>query len=638
MRRSNPWVVVAALALLARPSTAAAAARPDASQRRIAILCYHDVSDDSQAPLQTVSAEFLRRQIRACRAAGWTFLSLAELLDHRQHPEQLPPRSLVLTFDDGYRSFRERALAVLREECVPATLAVITGFVDRPEPGLPPLMGWDELREVARDPLVSIASHSHAIHRYETANPYRDSAPSGATRRYLLAERRYENREEYRARIRADLDSTQRQLRRYLGKAADVLVWPYGMHNEMARGLAAQSGFRATLALGGRGVTEEDLRSGCLPRVMVTRNLRFDAGDATWLDPAAPPMRVADVDLDDVYSPDPSVFDDRVDRLVKRVRALGATHVLLSVCSDTARDGRLSSAWCMNHQVGVRADVWSMVAFRLAQARVKVWARVPTLNLTWVWQQHPEWRICSSGSRGTPRSNAANGAPSLASEWPTRLSPDLPEAQRAAIDFLTDLAVYAPLDGVVFDRDAAMAGDERLTFERAARPRDKAEAIDGLLGHCRDAVRAWRPECRFGRIVDAAVVEVSGVHPGLAQDYARIVRDQDVTIVAADPARTGHDSDAARWVERVGRRAVDRAKPSRNDPTANARVVLELTALDRRQGRWAAARDLIALVAAARRGRISQLGVVPVTPDSGELPASLLEASPTAPLTSGGGP
>src|SRR5882672_2949452 len=137
-------------------------------------------------------------------------------------------------------------------------------------------MTWSELRDVARDTLVDVESHTHALHRYETMNPYRDTAPSVATRRYLLAEARYENREEYRARLRADLDTTRRVLRERLGIEPMLLVWPYGMHNEMARGLAEQAGFRATLALGGREVTRDDLRSGCLPRIMVTRRLRFD--------------------------------------------------------------------------------------------------------------------------------------------------------------------------------------------------------------------------------------------------------------------------------------------------------------------------------------------------------------------------
>ena len=88
----------------------------------IAILTYHDIADTTGAPTQTVTQDFLRRQIRACRSAGWTFLSLRELLTRRNHPEELPRRVMVLTFDDGFRSFRDQALPVLHEEHVPAPL------------------------------------------------------------------------------------------------------------------------------------------------------------------------------------------------------------------------------------------------------------------------------------------------------------------------------------------------------------------------------------------------------------------------------------------------------------------------------------------------------------------------------------
>ena len=233
-----------------------------------------------------------------------------------------------------------------------------------------PLMNWGGLNAVAADSLVTLVSHTHGLHRYETCNPYRDTAPSVATRRYVLSEARYENREEYRARVRADFDTAQRLFNDRLQRSTNVLVWPYGVHNEMARGLAEQAGFALTLALGGGEASREDLRAGCLPRIMVTRRFRFDAGDAAWLAAPAPPVRAAGVDLDDVYSRSPREFDARVNQLVARVRALGANNVFLSVCSDSTASGHLAASWCMNHQLQVRADVWSMVASRLSQARI----------------------------------------------------------------------------------------------------------------------------------------------------------------------------------------------------------------------------------------------------------------------------
>jgi biofilm PGA synthesis lipoprotein PgaB len=190
---------------------------------------------------------------------------------------------MVVTFDDAYRSFIEQALPILREEGVKATLAVVTSFIDRPPPGMPPLMTWDQIQEAERSGFVEIASHSHDLHKYETSNPYRDSAPSAVTRRYLLEVDRYEDRKEYLERIREDLRESQRILREKLGHDVSVLAWPYGEHNAAARGIAAEEGFRVTLGLGGIDVRPEDLRSGLLPRVMVVRGSRIGGKDPGWL-------------------------------------------------------------------------------------------------------------------------------------------------------------------------------------------------------------------------------------------------------------------------------------------------------------------------------------------------------------------
>src|SRR5204863_7500030 len=104
------------------------------------ILCTHDLPAETGAPLQNVTPRFLADQIRACKQSGWTFLSLGDLLARYEHGDSLPPRVMVLTFDDGYRSFIEKALPILESERVPATLAIITSFVDHPPADLPPLM------------------------------------------------------------------------------------------------------------------------------------------------------------------------------------------------------------------------------------------------------------------------------------------------------------------------------------------------------------------------------------------------------------------------------------------------------------------------------------------------------------------
>jgi biofilm PGA synthesis lipoprotein PgaB len=609
------------------PRAAASRATPDrahTAQPLIAILCYHHVSSESSTKLEVVSPEFLRRQIRECRQSGWSFMSLAELLAHRDHPESLPPKTMVLTFDDGYRSFIESALPILREEKVPTTLAVITSFVDHPPPEIPPLMSWAQIRAAAAQG-VEIASHSHDLHRYETSNPYRDTYPSTGARRYLLKEARYENREEYRARIRADLFESQRVLKERLGREASVLVWPYGEHNEMSRGIATQAGFTTMLALGWREVSAADLQSGCLPRIMVTHNMDFTHGSITWLRPPPKPIRAARVDLDAIFDPDPAVYARHLDAMVARVKSLGVTHVFLQACPDPARDGRFAKTWFMNHQIPVRADVWSMVAARLAQARIKVWIRSPSMNLAWIWEQHPEWRIPFDRPR-----NSKEPTP-----WYFRVSPDLPEAHRKAIDFYTDLAVYLPISGVLFDDDAFMLPGERLNTSHSAAPADKEAAIDSLLGDVAAAVRAWRPECKFGRVVHAPVVERNGIDPSTSQDFARVLSANDLTVVVIDPRAQGHARDAARWTGDLARRARARWKPAPGHEGDPAPEIFQLEAYDAGAGRPVSAKELAAEAAAARKSGIASLGVFPIDLDRSEIPDRLLEGLPPESLAVG---
>jgi len=584
---------------------------------QIAILAYHDVSDSGPPASLTVRPAELRRQIRALRAQGWTILSLGGLLAHREHPEQLPPRVAVLTFDDGYCSFAANALPVLREEGVHPTLAIISSFVGTTRSDAPPFLDWDELRAIAASGDVDFASHTHALHQYDTCDPQRDTAPSVGVRRWLADAGRYEDREQYRSRLADDLAETQRQMREQLGAPATVLMWPYGVHNEMARDQAAHAGFLATLSLEQRPVTASDLRAGCLPRYLVYRGMGLDDGDSSWVRADSPPLRMVQVDLDALWSADEAVFRERLTTAVTRARALGANHVVLPVCPDPRRDGRLARSWAMNHQVPLLADVWAMVAARFRVEGMRVWAQVPSLDLTWAWEREPALRIGGRDWSLRP------------SRWSTVLSPELPETRRAAIDFLTDLAVYLQLDGIVFDDDTALLPSDRLVTTGSADPGAKAVAVRRLLEECKQAVRAWRPECRFARVVPPSVVERTGLDAQSAISLEDGFASDELTLVSLPaPRPRASERAAAARVEKLGRQARDRWW--RSGGAGDAPVVLLVPTQDPASGRPLPASWQEAVVDAIRASGLAHAGAWGVKLE-GELPLGLLERRPEAP-------
>ena len=91
------------------------------------VLMYHRFSSEP-AP-GAVSAAALDCQLAQIARHYHTF-TMAEAIQRYYEGEGLPPNSVVITIDDGYRDFYDVAWPLFRKHGVQATLYVTTGFID----------------------------------------------------------------------------------------------------------------------------------------------------------------------------------------------------------------------------------------------------------------------------------------------------------------------------------------------------------------------------------------------------------------------------------------------------------------------------------------------------------------------------
>jgi peptidoglycan/xylan/chitin deacetylase (PgdA/CDA1 family) len=88
---------------------------------------------------------------------GYRVLRLDEALAALRGERPIPPRAIVLTFDDGYENFYEYAYPVLRRYRFPAIVYLVAGLVGQnanwfagEARDMPPLMGRERLWELKR--------------------------------------------------------------------------------------------------------------------------------------------------------------------------------------------------------------------------------------------------------------------------------------------------------------------------------------------------------------------------------------------------------------------------------------------------------------------------------------------------------
>ena len=89
------------------------------------VLTYHSISN-SAGPT-SISPDIFRQQIETLAECGYRAVSLTEFKGWCEGKVEAPTPSVVITFDDGFLAFAERAFPVLRSNNYTATVFIPSG-------------------------------------------------------------------------------------------------------------------------------------------------------------------------------------------------------------------------------------------------------------------------------------------------------------------------------------------------------------------------------------------------------------------------------------------------------------------------------------------------------------------------------
>lgn len=180
-----------------------AVSKPVATTNRIPVLMYHSINFDPKFPtniLRVPRANFAA-EMKWLYDNGYQTLSLDELYEHISKNEPFPIKSVVLTFDDGYKDNYTSAFPIIKQYHFQATVFMITSKIGDEKNGY---LSADMLKEMDQN---GMRIECHTVHHLNL-----DS---------LSYDQQYK-----------EISDSKTTLEKLLGRPIDYLAFPSGKYND----------------------------------------------------------------------------------------------------------------------------------------------------------------------------------------------------------------------------------------------------------------------------------------------------------------------------------------------------------------------------------------------------------------------
>ena len=205
---------------------------------QVPIIMYHSLADAGGST--SISGADFEADLQYLQAEGYQAVTVADLANFVHHGRSLPPRPVVLSFDDGYYNNYSVGLPLALSYQMPIAISVIGKdteiWSEIPSQDLRHgHVTWDQIREMAETGLVEILNHTWDMHKH-------------ADGRRGAAIRPGEDKAHYRAVFQGDVEKLQHYLTERSGVTPIGFVYPFGNLCPEGEEILAEMGFLATLS------------------------------------------------------------------------------------------------------------------------------------------------------------------------------------------------------------------------------------------------------------------------------------------------------------------------------------------------------------------------------------------------------
>ena len=217
----------------------AGAIHTEEKDAELVVIMYHSILKDTERTGKyIVRPDSLEADIKYLNEHGYKSVAARDLINYSKGEGTIPPKSYLLTFDDGCYNNLTYALPLLEKYNAYAIISIVGKYSEKfselnEANAAYSYLRWCDINELIKSGRVEIGNHSYDYHDIKDGTI---GAKIG----------KYEKKEEYNKRFYEDMNKTHQLLQSNCGIEPVIYTYPYGAYCEESEKILTDNGYLMT--------------------------------------------------------------------------------------------------------------------------------------------------------------------------------------------------------------------------------------------------------------------------------------------------------------------------------------------------------------------------------------------------------
>ena len=208
---------------------------------KVPIIMYHSIlKDPARSNKYTITPAVLEEDLKYIKANGYETITISDLISYVYDDKPLPPKPIILTFDDGHYNNYGYLYPLLEKYDMKAVISIVGSYTDKfsetDEANLNySYLRWKDINELISSGRVEFQNHTYNLH-------------NNTHGRIGAKKKKGESDNEYKKILEEDINKLQNEFKENTGYVPTCFTYPFGGISNSSLDIIKELGFKASLS------------------------------------------------------------------------------------------------------------------------------------------------------------------------------------------------------------------------------------------------------------------------------------------------------------------------------------------------------------------------------------------------------